>query len=358
MDVKIAVVGAGVWGKNLVRNFYQLGCLHTVCDNSSAAFQKIMDSFPKVNVCSNFNDILQDSAVDAVVIATPPQTHFEFAKQALLHNKDVFVEKPLALNTYEGEVLAKLAYEKNKMMMVGHVLQYHPGIVALQQLASNGNLGKLRYISSSRLSSRRVLQEGGVLWDLAPHDISIVLSLLGEFPIGLSAASTGNAALNLKSTVISHLTFPGGASVDIFASWLYPFKEQKLVVIGDKQVAIFDDTLPWEEKLMLYPHEITKAQEAFQSGRTGGTPVVLNPVEPLRAECEHFLNCINDRVCPLTNAQEGIRVLKVLDGLQASLDQIDAEMPQGKNDSSYDIYPSVDKNLISQETLRLRALCV
>jgi UDP-2-acetamido-3-amino-2,3-dideoxy-glucuronate N-acetyltransferase len=358
MDVKIAVIGAGVWGKNLVRNFHQLGCLHAVCDTSSTAFQETMAAFPKVSVCSDFNDILQDSAVDAVVIATPAQTHFELAKQALLHNKDVFVEKPLALNAYEGEVLAKLAHEQNRILMVGHLLQYHPAVVVLKQLVNNGSLGKLRYISSSRLSSRRALQEGGVLWDLAPHDISLVLSLLGEFPTGLSAASTSNASSNLKSTVVSHLSFPGGASVDIFASWLYPFKEQKLVVIGDKQVAIFDDTLPWQEKLMLYPHEITKSEQALQSGRTGGTAVALVPAEPLRVECEHFISCIQKRVYPLTDVKEGIRVLKILDALQASLDQIDAQVQQGKNDNVYDTYPQVDDTIISEEVLRLRALCV
>lgn len=325
MSTKIAVIGAGNWGKNLLRNFYQLGHLHSVCDTSSITLEEIRDLFPGVTTYSNFNCLLENQGICAVVIATPAETHFELAKQALLSNKDVFVEKPLALNANDGEELARLAQEKGRVLMVGHLLQYHPATSALKQMIHQGLLGKIRYISSSRLSSRRALQEGGVLWDLAPHDLSVILSLLNELPTRASAASTCNSISRFKSTVVSHLFFSEGVSADIFASWIHPFKEQKLVIIGDNKIAIFDDTQSWEKKLTLYSHESASTDQVLQGALAGGISYPLQACEPLKIECAHFIDCIEKRVAPLTDGREGVRVLKILDELQASLDQIDSK---------------------------------
>ena len=257
--------------------------------------------------------------INGVVIATPAETHFNIARESLLAGKNVFVEKPLVLDELEGEELVALANEKNRVLMVGHLLQYHPAFARLKLLASAGELGRINYIYSHRLNLGKIRREENILWSFAPHDISMILSLAGEEPE--SVLTTGGNYLHQKiaDVTTTHLEFPSGLRAHIFVSWLHPFKDQKLVVVGDHKMAVFDDTQPWENKLVLYPHEITWQNNFPIPTKANPEKVDISEDEPLRLECEHFLNCMSNNTPPITDGQEGIRVLKILNASQASL---------------------------------------
>lgn len=346
MKMKIAVIGGGYWGKNLIRNFYQLGCLHTVCDASPTILAEISQLFPDLSLSTNYEQVLLDQEIRAVVIASPAVYHFELAKQALLHNKDVFVEKPLALNPKEGEELVALAQEKNLILMVGHLLQYHPAISVLKTLINTGELGKIQYIYSNRLNFGKIRREENILWSFAPHDISVILSLLNELPINVSATGSRHLHPDIDDTTISHMSFSNGVNAHIFVSWLHPFKEQKLVVVGDKQMAVFDDTLPWESKLMLYSHKVVWLNQIPQAEKAQGKSVPLEECEPLKIECAHFIECIKNRSTPFTDGNEGVNVLKVLNAFQASLDKSGEKIELKQQENEYYAHPTalVDKN--------------
>lgn len=320
MDKSIAVIGAGYWGKNLVRNFAELGLLHTVCDTVVENLLRVTDTYQSVNTTHNLDDVLANPDIKGIVFATPAETHFQFAKQALLAGKDVFVEKPLALSVSQGEELVSLAAKHGRMLMVGHVLQYHPAILKLKALISSGALGRLQYIYSNRLNFGKIRREENILWSFAPHDISVILELVGSMPEEISATGSNYLHQDIADTTMSQMKFSNGVSAHIFVSWLHPFKEQKLVVVGDKQMAVFDDTLSWEQKLTLYHHEIEWLNNVPQAKKGTGTPVELEQAEPLKQECLAFYESIESRAAAKTSGAEGLNVLKVLDGLQQSLD--------------------------------------
>ncbi len=234
MNVKVAIIGCGYWGQNLARNFYQLGSLHTVCDIDPVIQNEIRVTFCGVNVCAGSQQVFSNKEIQAVVIATPAIYHYQQAREALLNDKDVFVEKPLTLDVKEGEELVQLAKARGRILMVGHLLHYHPAIHRLKQLVKSGALGKVHYISSNRSNLGKILQEENVLWSLATHDISVILGLLDELPTGFNA--TGSRCLHprIDDATASYLSFASGVSAHIFVSWLHPFKEQKLVIVGSK----------------------------------------------------------------------------------------------------------------------------
>lgn len=323
MSVKknIAVIGTGYWGKNLVRNFNALNALHTVCDSNSETLQKFLEQYPEAKGTVSFQDVLADGEIDAVALSTPAPTHYPLAKEAMEAGKDVYAEKPLCLSEKEGIELNNLARSTGCILMVGHLLWYHPVVLKLKELVDTGALGKIQYIYSNRLNMGLLRREENVLWSFAPHDVSVVLGLTGEMPESVRAQGGNFLNQHIADTTVTLLNFASGIRAHIFVSWLHPFKEQKLVVVGDKQMAVFDDTAPWNEKLLLYPHTVDWKKTIPVANKAESHLVEVPQDEPLRAECDHFLECIASRKTPRTDGEEGLRVLNVLNACQASLDQ-------------------------------------
>jgi UDP-2-acetamido-3-amino-2,3-dideoxy-glucuronate N-acetyltransferase len=315
----IAVVGAGNWGKNLVRNFFELGALQAICDENPATLASMQKIYPSCSLISSFKDILARKDITAIAIATPAETHLELARQALLAGKDVFVEKPLTLSEKDAGELINIAGEKKLILMVGHLLQYHPAFVKLKELAVQGDLGRINYIYSHRLNLGKIRREENILWSFAPHDISMILALAGEEPESVLATGGNYLHKKIADVTTTHLEFSSGLKAHIFVSWLHPFKDQKLVVVGDRKMAVFDDTLPWEEKLLSYPHYVTWENNVPVPTRGIPERVSLPYNEPLKLECEHFLSCLKNRKKARTDGEEGLRVLKVLNAAERSL---------------------------------------
>ncbi len=317
----IAVIGTGYWGKNLVRNFHNLGALHTVCDIDKVTVQAFCEQYPGTQGTTAFSEVLENPAISGIAIATPAETHFTLAHEAIMAGKDVYVEKPLCLSEKEGERLNTIAAEKGQILMIGHLLWYHPAVLKLKELIHEGSLGRIQYIYSHRLNLGKLRREENVLWSFAPHDISVILGFLGEMPESIRAQGSNLLHQRIADTTVTLLNFASGVKVHIFVSWLHPFKEQKLVVVGDRQMAVFDDTVPWPEKLLLYPHTVEWNENIPVANRAEAVPVKLQEEEPLRAECHHFLKCMQSRNTPRTDGAEGLRVLKVLNRCQLSLEQ-------------------------------------
>ena len=313
----VCVVGCGHWGKNLVRAFSTLGRLYGMYDANTAVTTELAVAH-KAKVFSSFEDALADREVDAIALATPAEFHHAMALRALEANKDVFVEKPLALEWQEGREMVEAAREHERVLMVGHLLHYHPAVIKLKQLIQQGELGRLEYIYSNRLSMGKIRREENALWSFAPHDISVLLSLIGQLPFQVSA--TGGAYLqpNIADVTVSHLLFDRGVRAHIFVSWLHPYKEQRLVVIGSKQMAVFEDSRA-DRKLMLFNKRVEMTPQGFQAAKPEGVVVDFENVEPLLQECRHFIDCIEGMARPRTPGEEGVRVLQVLQACQRSL---------------------------------------
>ena len=319
-NTRIAVVGAGYWGKNLVRSFHRLGVLHSICDGSPTTRERMNDLYPEIPFESNFESILQNPEIDAVSLATPAAHHGEMVRAALLAGKDVLVEKPLCLSSKEAEELHKLALAQNRILMVGHLLWYHPAVLKLRSLVRDGALGKIRCAYSNRLNMGKIRQQENVLWSFAPHDISVILGLLEETPETVYTHAGDFITPGIVDTATTSLSFASGVRAHIFVSWLHPFKEQKLVLVGDQQMAVFDDTLPWEQKLCLYPHTVTPDEGGVPTANKADAQYVpLEAHEPLLAECEHFLDCVSNRTSPRTDGEEATEVLKVLNACEESM---------------------------------------
>ncbi len=317
----IAVIGTGYWGKNLVRNFNNLNSLHTVCDSNPDTLKSFLAQYPGVKGVLSFQDVLTDPEIKGVALSTPAPTHYTLAKQAMAAGKDVYVEKPLCLSETEGLELNALARETGRILMVGHLLWYHPVMLKLKSLVNDGALGKLQYIYSNRLNMGLLRREENVLWSFAPHDVSVILGLTEETPVSVRAQGGNFLSENIADTTVTLMKFPSGVQAHIFVSWLHPFKEQKLVVVGDKQMAVFDDTAPWEQKLQLYPHSVRWSANVPVANKAECRFVEVKQDEPLRAECAHFIECIDTRNKPRTDGEEGLRVLNVLNACQYSLDK-------------------------------------
>src|SRR5688572_17374926 len=240
---QIAVVGMGYWGKNLVRNFHEIGALASVCDSHPAVEALVAQSYQGARYHSDYSEVLADASIRGVALATPAVTHFEMAKRALLAGKDVFVEKPLAIEVSQGEELVRIAEKEERILMVGHILQYHPAVRKLKELIQGGALGRLHYIYSNRLNIGKIRTEENILWSFAPHDISVILALLGESPGKVFCRGAAYLNRQVFDVTMSYLDFPSGVQAHIFVSWLHPVKEQKLVVVGSEKMAVFDDKI-------------------------------------------------------------------------------------------------------------------
>jgi predicted dehydrogenase len=311
----VAVVGCGYWGKNLVRNFNRLGALKMICDVTAAGQSTASELAPHIPVVTEFEELLQ-SDVSGIVIATPAETHYEIARQALEAGKDVFVEKPLALTFEQGSSLVHLAQEAKAMLMVGHVLEYHPAIVKIQQMVRSGELGRVRYISSNRLNLGKVRREENILWSFAPHDIAIILRLMGSMPFQIAAHGGSYVQPNIADVTTTHLLFDNGVRAHIYVSWLHPFKEQRLVIIGSKKMASFDDVT---KRLVIYDQRVEVQEGEPMPIKGNGDLVSFSEDEPLLLECQAFLDSMMTREPPVTDGNSGLRVLQVLQAAQRSL---------------------------------------
>jgi len=314
----VAVIGTGYWGKNLVRVFDALGALYAVCDTEPGRLNGLALS-GEVRRTGDFDTLLGDPEVKSVVVATPAATHYEICWDALDAGKDVFVEKPLSLKVEEGGELVHLAEEKERILMVGHILRYHPAVLKLQEMISSGEMGRVEYIYSNRLNMGKLRTEENILWSFAPHDVSVILALTGERPVAVSSHGEAFLQRNVSDVTLTSIEFPNNVKAHTFVSWLHPFKEQRLVVVGSEKMAVFEDSNP-SEKLVVYPHRVEWHAGKIPVAVKGDRSVVAIPnEEPLKVECEHFLESCVTRIPPRTDGHEGLSVLRVLTAAEASL---------------------------------------
>jgi UDP-2-acetamido-3-amino-2,3-dideoxy-glucuronate N-acetyltransferase len=325
MSQRIAVIGNGYWGRNLVRNFAELGALAAICDESPLAEASAREKHPHVDFFRDYADVLSDPTIQAVVLATPAVAHHSMARRALEAGKDVFVEKPLALTPSEGAELLDLARRSGRILMVGHILQYHSAVRRLKELIQSGALGQLQYLYSNRLNIGKIRSEENILWSFAPHDISVMLGLLDEEPCEIACQGGGYLNHRVADVTLSQFLFPSGVGAHIFVSWLHPFKEQRLVVVGAEKMAVFDDTAA--DKLVLYPHKVEWKNRVPTAVKAEGVAVPLDAAEPLKEECRHFLECLVSRRQPRTDGAEGLRVLRVLDACQQAMETRKSVIP-------------------------------
>lgn len=324
VSVSVGVVGLGYWGPNLARNFAAIeGCeLRWLCDASAEARQKLAPTLPGVRVASDIEELLGDTELDAVVLATPVLTHARLAERVLCAGKHCFVEKPLATTVADARRAVKAAEQSGRLLMVGHLLEYHPAVIRLKELVDEGELGSLYYVYGNRVNLGQLRAEENALWSLGAHDVSVVLHLIGEEPEECLAHGQSYVRGGVQDVVFCYLRFPSGRVAHLHLSWLDPHKERRITVVGSKRMATFDD-MQIEGKLTVYDkgfdedastwgEYIARAGESFSPR--------ISPAEPLRLECEHFVECVREQRTPRSDGQSGLRVVRVLEALQRSLD--------------------------------------
>ncbi len=316
--VSVALIGSGHWGQNLARVFSELGSLAAICDVDEVRGQEIADK------CSvpfrDIESILDDEKIDAIVIASPAVTHFEIAKRALNAGKHAFVEKPLALDSNEANELCELAEERALILMVGHLMQYHPAFLKLCEMCESGRLGRIRHVYSNRLNFGRFRTEENILWSFAPHDISMILKIIDDEPISVSAFGHALTSNGIQDMTTTNMEFSNGAFAHVYVSWLHPFKEQRFVVVGENAMAVLDDGQDWPEKLAIYDHNVEWSGSLNSAHQLSPEWVHVDAAEPLKIEAQHFIDSVTYKTEPKTNGWEGLRVLKVLNKAQQSLD--------------------------------------
>jgi UDP-2-acetamido-3-amino-2,3-dideoxy-glucuronate N-acetyltransferase len=316
----VALVGCGQWGKNIARNLAQLGALLTICDADRSRGESMAKEFD-VEFSADIGGTLSRGDISAVAIATPAVTHADVAGMALEAGKHVYVEKPIALSVSDARAIAAKAVEKKLTLMTGHLLQYHPVFMHLLAMVREGKLGTVRYIYSNRLNQGRVRTEENALWSLAPHDISMILALAGGKPKRVSAMGQAAVQPGIPDIATANFEFLGGLKAHLFCSWLNPYKEHRLAVVGDKAMAVFEDSAAkWEDKLVLYPHHVAWKGNIPEFVKAAGEPVAVEKGEPLRDEVEHFLSCVEENTVCRTGPEEAIPVLEALAAAQRSMD--------------------------------------
>lgn len=324
--VSLGIAGLGGWGKNLVRNYYlsPKAELAWLCDLDEQKVQAMQRRFPARNTTNNFDDLLNDEGLDAVVVATTGQSHFPLCEAALRAGKDVYVEKPFVLSVPHARQLIRLAEDRKRIIMVGHLLEYHPVVDKLKQLIDDGELGDIRYIYSQRLNLGTVRGDENAMWNFAPHDISLILYLLGDTPTDVSARGQCYLQTGIHDVVFLSMNFNGKSMGHVHVSWLDPHKTRKFTIVGSKRMAVFDDLEP-NEKLKIYDKgaEVNLDYDRFAEyvGLRFGDITVpyIRPSEPLQIECDHFLSCVLERRQPRSDGYDGLRVVQVLDAAERSL---------------------------------------
>ncbi len=326
--IRVGLVGCGYWGPNLARNLHQIPQteLAACCDPDPRALSKMRMLYPHAIATPEHRDLFTDPDIEAVVIATPARTHYALAREALEAGKHVLVEKPLAMGSHQAEALIALADERRRVLMVGHIFEYHPAVRKIKSLIDEGELGQVYYIYSTRVNLGRVQSDINALWSIAPHDISILIYLLGTMPQSVSAR--GGTFLNgmVEDVVFLVLSFPDGMLGHVHASWLDPSKVRRMTVVGSRRMAVYDDVAD-EGKIKIYDKGVYRKGEdiygEFQYRVHSGDIAIprLDMAEPLRIECVHFAECVRQGRRPQTDGANGLRVVRVLEAAQASLEQ-------------------------------------
>jgi len=326
--IGIGVVGTGDWGANLVRNFASLPGTRLValCDSDAQRLARTAAQHPGARACARAEEVAEDAAVQGVVVSASAVSHYPIARAMLQAGKDVYVEKPLALQVSHAEELVRLAAERGRILMVGHLLIHHPGVRYLKGMVERGDLGELYYIYSQRVNLGKVRRDESALWSFAPHDLSVILHLLGMEPIDVVARGSAFLQGRVEDVVFVDLRFPGGKLAHVHVSWLDPHKLRKFTVVGSQKMVVFDD-MEASEKVKVYDKGVDRAGQVVSYGdaltvRSGDIVIPrISLQEPLRIECQQFVDCIRERRAPITDGQDGLRVVRVLAAAQASLDQ-------------------------------------
>jgi len=313
----ICVIGAGAWGVNHISSLLSLGVNVSCVDINKTKEKEIKKLFPHVNFFSSVSDTFE-FGFDGYIVSTPPSTHCELAKIILSMRKPVLVEKPLALSFSEAKEIKSALIKNNGKLMVGHLLLFHPAIIKIKEMIKKNEIGKIQYVYSNRLNLGKVRKEENVFWSFAPHDVAVILRLAGRLPESVQCSGGEFLPSGLADVTLSSLRFSDNLRAHIFVSWLNPFKEQKLVVTGAERMAVFDDTS--SERLLLYDQRVDFEKDLPILKKGGANSIPLPDLEPLRAECEHFVDCIKQREKPLTDGESGLRVLQVLEACQESLE--------------------------------------
>ncbi len=318
---RVAVVGCGYWGRNLVRNFHALGALSAIADATPGGRELAAQLAPDAEVTADFEHLLARPEIDGVALATPAATHFELGQKALKAGKDLFIEKPMALTLDDAQRLVEIAERHGRILQVGHVLEYHPAVEALKRWIDTGRLGRLCLLHSRRLNFGRVRTEEDALWNVAPHDFALMLRITGRLPGEVSCFASYSLGTPRADFAIAMLRFAGGVDAHVFAGWLHPTKEQRLVVVGERGVAVFDDALPLERKLTFFDQHVDLSSGVPQMFKGEAFAEPLSAEEPLRIECAAFLTSILNRRPPLTDGRSGLRVMAVLEACRRSMER-------------------------------------
>jgi predicted dehydrogenase len=333
MSLRIGVAGLGYWGPNLARNFAAIpGCeLAWCCDASAHARERWRPSFPSARFTGELDELLDDPALDAIVLATPVPTHGPLAERVLGAGKHCFVEKPLASSVVEAERTVAAAEAAGRVLMVGHLLEYHPGVAKLKEIAVSGELGDIHYVYSNRLNLGKLRADENALWSLGAHDVSVVLYLAEQEPYELAARGESYMQPGIEDVVFGYMRFPSGLAAHMHLSWLDPHKERRFTVVGSRRMATFDD-MALERKVTVYDKGFDESGDSYGEyiTRSGDiwSPSVANR-EPLRLECEHFVECVREGWTPRSDGASGLRVVRVLEGLQQALDASRREQGAG-----------------------------
>jgi predicted dehydrogenase len=321
----VGLAGLGYWGPNLARNLDEHPDVRLtwICDRDEEALARAAPRFREARQTTRFEDLLEDESLEAIAVATPAVTHFELAREALLAGKHVFVEKPLALSSTLGEQLVALAEERGLVLMPGHLLLYHPGVAKLKELVGRGDLGRLLYVYGNRQNLGQIRRDENALWSLGAHDLSVILHLVEEEPI--EAWARGESFLNpgVEDVVFCYLRFPSGAVAHMHLSWLDPHKMRRMTVVGDRKMAVFDD-MELERKVTVYDKGPVQRADTWGEWQTRTGDISIPKVpndEPLRLECEHFVELLRGGADRFAAAREGLAVVRALEQLQASLER-------------------------------------
>ena len=326
--IQLAIVGLGYWGPNLLRNFDQLRDCEVLfcCDLNDANLRSVKEQYPHVQTTNDYDALVVNPQIDAIVIATSPVTHYDLAKKALLNNKHVFVEKPLTMNLEQASELVEMASRVDRKLMVGHLMEYHPAIEKLKEIIRSGELGELYYLYSQRVNLGKIRKDENALWSFAPHDLSIIMYLLDMEPESVSARGQTYLQDGIEDVAFVNLQFPNKIMAQIQLSWLDPHKIRKTTVVGSKKMAVFDD-MEATEMLRIYDKGVTSNGQFAPFGealslRFGDINIPhIKMTEPLKLECQHFLDCILNNQTPRSDGRDGLRVVKVLQAAQESLDK-------------------------------------
>jgi predicted dehydrogenase len=322
--VTVGVVGLGYWGPNLARNFAALpGCqLRWCCDASPASSDRLAAICADARLTADLDELLADPTLDAVALATPVATHAALALRVLEAGKHCLVEKPMAQSGADAERLVEAAEDTGRVLMVGHLLEYHPGVRKLKEIADSGRLGEVHYIYSNRLNLGQLRADENALWSLGAHDVSVVLYLAGEEPHEVDARGESYMRAGVEDVVFCFLRFPSGLAAHLHLSWLDPHKERRFTVVGSRQMATFDD-MELERKVTVYDKGFDESTSSYGEYITRSGDVWsprVTSTEPLRVECQHFVDCVREGRTPDTDGHSGLRVVRVLEALQRSLD--------------------------------------